>query len=116
MRAMKKLLFISALLLLVLVSCGEQKGEYVQISGYAQGNSYTVKMNMKGVPCSVETVRDSIDALIVQIDTTLSGYNKKSLLSRFNAGEKIPSTQMFWCRGSLRRLGLRLQKQYFPDG
>ena len=49
MRAMKKLLFISALLLLVLVSCGEQKGEYVQISGYAQGGSYTVKMNMKGV-------------------------------------------------------------------
>lgn len=92
---MKKLLFISALLLFVFSSCGVQKDEYVQISGYAQGNSYTVKINMKGVQVPVETVRDSIDALVVQIDTTLSGYNKKSLLSRFNAGEKIPSTQMF---------------------
>ena len=92
---MKKLLFISGLLLLLLSSCGEQRDEYVQISGYAQGNSYTVKMNMKGVSLPVEAVRDSIDALVVQIDTTLSGYNKKSLLSRFNKGEKIPSTQMF---------------------
>ena len=92
---MKKFLFISALLLLALSSCGVRGDEYVQISGYAQGNSYSVKLNMKGVRVPVETVRDSIDALVVQIDTTLSGYNKKSLLSRFNAGEKIPYNQMF---------------------
>ena len=54
-----------------------------------------VKLNMKGVRVPVETVRDSIDALLIQIDTTLSGYNRKSLLSRFNAGEKIPATPMF---------------------
>ena len=92
---MKNLWFISSLLLLAVFSCSSPKDEYVQISGYAQGNSYTVKMNMKGVTVPVETVRDSIDAIILQIDTTLSGYNKKSLLSRFNAGEKVHSTQMF---------------------
>ena len=102
---MKKLLFIATLLLFVFASCGVQRDDYVQISGYAQGNSYTVKLNMKGVSVPVETVRDSIDALILQIDTTLSGYNKKSLLSRFNAGEKIPSNQMFL---DIYRVGYRL--------
>ena len=92
---MKNFRLIGALLLAFMISCGPQKDEYVQISGYAQGNSYTVKLNMKGVSVPVETVRDSIDAIILQIDTTLSGYNKKSILSRFNAGEKVPSTQMF---------------------
>ena len=91
---MKKLLLISVLAF-VAVCCGQQANEYVQISGYAQGSNYSVKLNMKGVNVPVEVIRDSIDALIVQIDTTLSGYNKKSLISRFNAGEKIPSNPMF---------------------
>ena len=53
----------------------------------------------------METIRDSIDALAPQIDTTLSGYNKKSLISRFNAGEKIPSSPMFL---DMYRVGYRL--------
>jgi len=91
---MKKLLLISVLAVLA-VCCNGPANQYVQISGYAQGSNYSVKMNMKGVNVPVETIRDSIDALVVQIDTTLSGYNKKSLISRFNAGEKIPSNPMF---------------------
>ena len=90
---MKRLLLILSVLLVA--ACGNQANQYVQITGYAQGNSYTVKLNMKGVHVPMETVRDSIDALIIQIDTNLSGYNKKSILSRFNAGEKVPSTPMF---------------------
>ena len=81
--------------LFLFAACSETPGEYVQIQGYAQGGQYTVKLNMKGVTVPVETVRDSIDALLRQIDTTLSGYNKKSLLHRFNSGEKIPSHPMF---------------------
>ena len=100
---MKKL-FIGIVLALLVVSCG-QPSQYVQISGYAQGSNYTVKMNMRGVNVPVETIRDSIDALILQIDTTLSGYNKKSLISRFNAGEKVPSNAMFM---EMYRIGYRL--------
>lgn len=100
---MKKLI-IGIVLAVLVVSCG-QPSQYVQISGYAQGSNYTVKMNMKGVTVPVESVRDSIDALILQIDTTLSGYNKKSLISRFNAGEKIPSNAMFL---DMYRMGYRL--------
>ena len=90
---MRKLLLL--LLGIVLLPGCTGKGRYVQISGYAQGGTYTVKLNMEGVRVPVEEVRDSIDALLRQIDTTLSGYNKNSLLSRFNAGERVPATQMF---------------------
>ena len=90
---MKKMLLLMAVLLIV--ACTGHSDQYVQITGYAQGGNYTVKLNMKGINVPTETVRDSIDALILQIDTTLSGYNKKSLLSRFNNGEKIPTHPVF---------------------
>ena len=86
---------VCALLLAAAVACTGPRGRYVQITGYAQGGTYTVKLNVEGVQVPVETIRDSIDALFVQIDTTLSGYNKSSVLSRFNAGEKVPAVPMF---------------------
>ncbi|MBR4775694.1 MAG: FAD:protein FMN transferase [Bacteroidales bacterium] len=89
---MRKILPV--LLLLLLLACSP-KARYVEFKGYAQGGTYTVKANLAGVSVPVETVRDSIEALLKQIDTTLSGYNKASLLSRFNAGEKIPASPMF---------------------
>lgn len=98
----KHLILLAAL---IIAACGRQPDQYVQITGFAQGSNYTVKLNMKGVSVPVETVRDSIDALVLQIDTTLSGYNKKSLISRFNAGEKIPSNSMFL---DIYRMGYRL--------
>lgn len=87
---MRKLLPI----LLLLVACAP-RARYVQFSGYAQGGTYTVKANLAGVNVPAETVRDSIEALLQTIDTTLSGYNKASILSRFNAGEAVPATPMF---------------------
>jgi thiamine biosynthesis lipoprotein len=77
------------------MACAPSQGRYVQIQGFAQGGTYTVKLNTKGVGEKVETIRDSIDALLLQIDTTLSGYNKRSMLSRFNAGEAVPATPLF---------------------
>lgn len=91
---MRKLLLI-AWVLLVVVSCKSPSRQFIQIQGFAQGETYTVKMNLSGVQVPVETIRDSIDALLLQIDTTLSGYNKKSLLSRYNAGEAVPATPLF---------------------
>ena len=90
---MRKLLPV--FLLLALMACAPSQGRYVQIQGFAQGGTYTVKLNTKGVGEKVETIRDSVDALLLQIDTTLSGYNKRSMLSRFNAGEAVPATPMF---------------------
>ena len=90
---MKKLTAF-ALALLLLSACGE-RDHFVQITGHAQGGVYTVKANLKGVRVAPETVRDSVEAILTRIDTTLSGYNKGSLLSRFNAGETIRPNGLF---------------------
>lgn len=83
-----------AALLALLVSCAP-KGRYIAISGYAQGGTYTVKLNLDGVDARPEAIRDGIDSLLTLIDTTLSGYNKGSLLSRYNRGDRIVPNPMF---------------------
>ena len=52
-------------------------------------------MNLKGVQERPEIIRNHIDSLLSLIDTTLSGYNKGSLLSRFNRGDTIVPNTMF---------------------
>jgi len=72
------------------LSCGP-RDRYMTVTGYAQGGTYAVKLNLNGkdgmIQASPEEIRDSIDAILARIDNTLSGYNRNSLLSRFNAGE-----------------------------
>ena len=78
----------------LLLSCSP-RDRYVAITGYAQGGTYTVKLNLKGVGVRPEVLRDGIDSILTRIDTTLSGYNKGSQLSRFNRGESIEPNDMF---------------------
>lgn len=91
---MRNFLYILSVAVL-LISCGDKQDQYVQISGIAQSVNYSVKINVKGVAVPLETVRDSVDALLQKIDFSLSGYNKMSLLSRFNAGEIIRPNEFF---------------------
>ena len=82
------------LVLLCCASCAPKKG-YVTITGYAQGGTYAVKFNMDGVSLKPEEIRDSVEAILHRIDFSLSGYNKNSLLSRFNAGETVTPDSLF---------------------
>ena len=86
-------LLVSAAALLFSPSCSRQ--DYVAISGYAQGGSYLVKMNMSGVDVSPETVKHTMDSLLRVVDFSVSGYNAESLLSKFNAGESIRPDSVF---------------------
>ena len=70
-------------------------GRYVAVTGYAQGGTYSVKFNTSGVKVPREEIASAIDSILILIDTTLSGYNKSSQLSRFNAGEVIVPNQLF---------------------
>ncbi len=80
------------------VSCAPAD-EYIVISGYAQGGTYTVKLNLNGsegrVDQAPEVIRDSIDAILQRIDRSLSGYNRNSVLSRLNAGEAVVPDSLF---------------------
>ncbi len=94
---MKKLILILFAFVSVL-SCSP-RDRYVAISGFAQGGVYTVKFNMNGrdgmIKVRPEVIRDSVDAILRNIDASVSGYNRNSLLSRFNAGETIVPDEIF---------------------
>lgn len=91
---MKRIFTILTILLLLIPSCRRSTG-YVMIQGYAQGGTYTVKLNMDGVEASPDKIREGIDSVLTLIDTTLSGYNKGSILSAFNRGEKVRPNPLF---------------------
>jgi len=87
-------LFLCFFAFAAVVSC-VRRSSYITITGFAQGGTYAVKFNMEGVDADPEDIRDSVDALLQNIDNSLSGYNRKSLLSRFNAGETIVPDKLF---------------------
>ena len=91
---MKKTVLAALAALLLFSACAE-RDRYIQVTGYAQGGVYSVKVNLKGISVNPEEVRDSVETILTCIDTTLSGYNKGSLLSRFNAGETIRPNGLF---------------------
>ena len=74
---------------------GCQVNRYVQFGGYAQGGVWSVKANIKGVKARPAEIQKGIEAILEEIDTTLSGYNKASQLSRYNAGEPVLLSPMF---------------------
>ena len=76
------------------VSCVSREN-YIKIEGYAQGGVYSVVINLAGTDVKAEAASDSIDAILNRIDTTLSGYNRGSMLSRFNSGEDIVPNDLF---------------------
>ena len=76
------------------LSCAPDKG-YCQLTGYAQGGTYSVKLNLKGVKESQNEIQAAVDSILTLIDTTLSGYNKGSQLSRLNTGAPVEPNAMF---------------------
>ena len=76
------------------LSCARRSG-YVRIEGYAQGGTYSVIFNTEGVDKGPVEIRDTVESILRKIDFTLSGYNKNSVLSRFNAGDTIMVDEMF---------------------
>ncbi len=89
---------ICIIMFFALASC-TPRDRYITITGFAQGGTYTVKLNMNGtggmVKVKPEAIRDSVDAILKNIDSSISGYNKKSLLSRFNAGDTVVPDEIF---------------------
>lgn len=83
--------------LLFLTLCSCQRGKYVTFSGFSQGGTWSVKANLKQVPLDYDEIRTSIDSILILIDTTFSGYNSSSILSRLNSGENVEKNDCFRC-------------------
>ena len=93
-------LYISAVFpaVLCLSSC-RTESRYVSVSGYAQGGTYVLKFNLAGKDgmsrLSAEEIKHGVDSVLQCIDNSVSGYNKGSILSRFNAGEAVMPDSIF---------------------
>lgn len=86
------IIFLSIILLTA--SCAG-RDRFVVFTGYAQGGTYSVKANLRGVSTRPKEIAAGIDSILTLVDTTVSGYNKASLLSRFNAGEEVVPNDLF---------------------
>lgn len=93
MKTLRTAIFALILSIATVSSVSCDKNKYVTIQGYAQGGTYTVKANLYGtngrIHKSPEQLKSDIDSILNTIDTTLSGYNKGSILSRLNAGKRV---------------------------
>lgn len=96
MRRLPILPLLTAAILSCLAACRpQQKAEYYELTGYAQGGTYSVKLRTDGCDRTPAWLKAGVDSLLTLIDTTLSGYNPASQLSRFNAGETIRPNELF---------------------
>lgn len=89
----RKSFFTFVFALCMLSAC--RPGGYAVFSGYAQGGVYTVKADLRGVRVPQAEIGATIDSLLTGIDFSLSGYNKNSLLTRYNAGEPVEPDRFF---------------------
>ena len=87
---------VASLLLagLMLLSC-RQGGGYVTVTGYAQGGTYMVKLNTDGVNVPEAGLKSGIDSILTALDASVSGYNPSSILTAFNAGERVLPDSIF---------------------
>ena len=95
MRAVLNHTRIFFLLFPLLLSACTPRDRYIRIEGFAQGGTYAITCNIRGASLPPEAIRDGVDSLLTLIDTTLSGYNRGSMLSRFNRGERIVPNALF---------------------
>jgi len=90
--------FFVFIILTAALSC-TPRDRYMTITGFAQGGTYTVKFNMNGrdgmISAKPQEIKDSVDNILKNIDMSLSGYNRKSLLTRFNEGHAIVPDSLF---------------------
>lgn len=84
---------LSALSLTLFAACSGGT-HYEQLQGYAQGGTWHA---ICGLPHGVsrQQAQHLADSLLIEIDNSISGYNKGSLLSRINAGEVLPLDRHF---------------------
>lgn len=74
--------------------------KYEKVEGFAQGGTYhiiysTVTKDGKDLPVSTDSINNMISQKLIDIDFTLSGYNKSSILTKVNAGEDVELNDMF---------------------
>ena len=94
MRHCLLLIAATAVLSSALSSCSSSP-EYRRIEGFAQGGTFHIIYSAPAAGVDEDTVISLVSRRLHDIDFSISGYNKSSLLSRFNRGENIVPDRYF---------------------
>ena len=86
---MRKIFFL--LPILSLLSCSR----YIELHGYAQGGTWSVKADLRGSDATKDVLQYEIDSILTLVDTTFSGYNRGSIVSRLNEGKDVVTNPVF---------------------
>lgn len=91
---MKQYIFIGILSLLWACGSTENKSQKMTVTGYAQGTTYSVIYLSK----DGKNYQRAIDSTLIEIDNSLSTYQKRSIISRYNQAavtSAIPVDEFF---------------------
>ncbi len=87
-------LIVATTILFGLQSCEDSKLKYYTIEGFAQGSTYHI-IYSKIDGYQPEQVKDLADGILDDINNSISGYNKGSVISRINNGEDLALDSIF---------------------
>ena len=85
---------MTSLIIFCTASCAKKTDLYETIDGFAQGGTYHL-VYQKPANWEQLSIPDSLSKYFSQIDKSLSGYNKTSLVSQINLGENPPLDTLF---------------------
>jgi FAD:protein FMN transferase len=83
----KILLFLIAIAI-ILFSCKENKHEYGNIKGFAQGSTYSI-VYQDPAKIAPEKLKEEIEKILHDFDMSLSLYNDSSIISKVNRNEDV---------------------------
>ncbi len=81
---MRELLYVFGFVLLFGCRENEPKNHKITVNGYAQGTTYSIVY----ISEDGENYQRAIDSTLIEIDNSMSTYNKNSIISRWNASIK----------------------------
>lgn len=85
---------LTAALLMAATSCSP-RSDYRRIEGFAQGGTFHIIYSTPPSGIDEDSVVSMVAECLRDIDFSISGYNKGSLLSRFNRGEDVVPDKYF---------------------
>ena len=80
------------LFVVTLFACGRAGVNYSVIEGFAQGTTYRIVYSCDVTGVAIDSL---VESIFEKVDTSMSGYNPKSTLSKVNRGEDVVVEQIF---------------------
>ena len=90
----KTIIFPAILALYILSGCSPAKEKFINITGFVQGSTYSIKYSSRP-KYEDEMIRAGIAKIFSDIDNSMSVYNDSSIISGINRNEPVTTDSLF---------------------